>query len=197
MSKTLVTLGGIPSPRPLALKEDIGEYFTRLDAIHVAINHVDVSVDSLSDKGGHIRWENIVSKPAASKTAPGVVTFSSTDPDKAATLASLWSVNANGWGFVPKDRTINGIGLDKDIQMTAEDLLSFDRTVTDAMAALGGLVKDVRLGERVQSFVNDVPLNNFITSFNGENQPVYSRPLQFQVRQKDGTLKWINIRRTA
>lgn len=200
MSETLVTLGGMPAPRPLALKDDIGQYYTRLDAIQVAINHVDVNVDTLSDKGGHIRWENIVNKPAASLTAPGVVTLSntpSTDKTTGATLKSLWAVNANGWGFVPKTRTINGIGMAGNITMAADDLLSFDKAATDALAALGGKVKDVRFGPAVQSSLDKVPLNNFITSFNGPGQPVYSRPLQFQVRQSDGTLEWINIRRTA
>lgn len=200
MSETLVNLGGMATPRPLALKDDIGQYYTRLDAVQVAINHVDVNIDSLSDKGGHIRWENIINKPAATLSAPGVVTLSntpSTDKTVGATLKSLWSVNANGWGFVPKTRTINGIGMAGDITMSADDLLSFDKTVTDAMAALGGKVKDARLGARVQSSLDSVPLNNFITSFNGPGQPVYSRPLQFQVRQDDGTLEWITIRRTA
>lgn len=200
MTATLVNLGGMESPRPLALKSDIGQYYTRLDSIQVAIEHVDVSVDTLSDKGGHIKWGNIVNKPVASLTQPGVVTLTndvSTDKTKGATLASLWAENANGWGFVPVDRMVNGLGMHQDITLDARDILSFDKAATDALAALGAKVKAVRLGPAVQSSLDKVPLVNYITSFDGPGQPVWSRPLQFQVRQKDGTLKWINIRRTA
>lgn len=200
MTATLVNLGGVESPRPVALKADIQDYYTRLDAIQVAINHVDVSTPMLSEKGGHIKWGNIVNKPRASLTQPGVATLSnaiSTDKTVGATLASLRIVNADGWGFVPKDRMINGIGMDKDITLGARDILSLDKATTDALAALGGKVKAVRFGPSVQSALDAVPLNNYITSFNGPGQPVWSRPLQFQVRQEDGTLTWINIRRTA
>lgn len=197
---TLVDLGGMEDPRPLALKDDIGDYYTRLDAIQVAIDHVDVNIDTLSDKGGHIEWGNIVNKPAASLTQPGIVTLSntpSTDKTKGATLASLRTANSNGWGFVPVDRCINGIALGADITMDPEDIWGYSKTVVDTLAAKAGKVKAVRLGPRVQTAYNAVPATNYITSFNGPGQPVWSRPLQFQVRQNDGTLAWINIRRTA
>lgn len=196
----LVDLGGMEDPRPLALKNDIGDYYTRLSAVQVAIDHVAVSIDSLSDKGGHIEWGNIVNKPAASLTSPGVVTLSntpSTDKTVGASLASLRMANADGWGFVPMDRTVNGISLANDIQMDAEDISGYSKEIVDQLAARGGKVKDVRLGARVQSAMDAVPINNYITSFNGPGQPVYSRPLQFQILQDDGTLVWVNIRRTA
>lgn len=198
--KTLVTLGGMVDPRPLALKADIGQYYTRLDAIQVAINHVAVNIDTLSDKGGHIKWSNITGKPAASLTQSGVVTLSntpSTDKTKGATLASLRTVNSDGWGFVPQERCINGIALKGDISMDAADLWTFEKTAVDALAAKGGRVKAVRFGPAVQSALDTVPPTNYITSFNGPGQPVWSRPLQFQILQEDGTLAWINIRRTA
>lgn len=198
--KTLVDLGGMQNPRPLALKNDIGDYYTRLDAIQVAINHVDVSIDSLSNKGGHIEWGNIVNKPAASLTSPGVVTLSnspSTDKTKGATLASLRMVNSDGWGYVPNNRCINGISIAADITMDPEDIWGYSKAVVDSLASKGGKVKSVRLGDRVQSLLEEVPVNNYITSFNGPGQPVWSRPLQFQILKDDGTLEWINIRRTA
>lgn len=198
--KTLVDLGGMAKPRPLALKSDIGDYYTRLDSIQVAINHVNVGIGMLSDKGGHIKWVNIVNKPAASLSAPGVVTLSntpSTDKTVGATLASLRTANSDGWGFVPQERCINGIALKGDITMVADDLWTFTKAQVDAMAAKGAKVKAVRLGPAVQSALDAVPATNYITSFQGPGQPVWSRPLQFQVRQDDGTLAWINIRRTA
>lgn len=198
--KTLVDLNGMVKPRPLALKADIGDYYTRLDAIQVAINGVNVGVDLLSDKGGHIKWANIIGKPAASLTVAGVVTLSntpSTDKTKGATLASLRTANSDGWGFVPKERCINGIPLTGDITMVADDLWTFTKAEVDAFAARGAKVKAVRFGPAVQSALNAVPATNYITSFGGPGQPVWSRPLQFQVRQEDGTLQWINIRRTA
>lgn len=198
--KTLVTLGGMAKPRPLALKADIGQYYTRLDAIQVAINHVAVNIDTLSDKGGHINWANITGKPVASLTQPGVVALSntpSTDKTKAATLASLRTVNSDGWGFVPQERCINGIALKGDISMNAADIWSFEKSMIDTLAAKGGRVKAVRFGPAEQSALDAVPPTNYITSFNGPGQPVWSRPLQFQILQEDGTLAWINIRRTA
>ena len=198
--KTLVDLGGMVNPRPLALKSDIGDYYTRLDAIQVAIDHVTLNIDSLSDKGGHIKWGNITGKPAASLTQAGVVTLSntpSTDKTKGATLASLRTANSDGWGFVPQERCINGIALKGDINMVADDLWTFTKAEVDAMAAKGAKVKAVRFGPPVQSALNAVPATNYITSFGGPGQPVWSRPLQFQIRQEDGTLAWTNIRRTA
>jgi hypothetical protein len=198
--KTLVDLGGMENPRPLALKSDIGGYYARLDAIQVAINHVKVGIGSLSDKGGHIKWVNITGKPAASLTAPGVVTLSntpSTDKTVGATLSSLRTANSDGWGFVPQERCINGIAIKGDINMVADDLWTYEKAQVDAFAALGAKVKAVRLGAPVQTALNAVPATNYITSFGGPGQPVWSRPLQFQVRQKDGTLAWINVRRTA
>lgn len=198
--KTLVDLGGMANPRPLALKTDIGDYYTRLDAIQVAIDHVDVNIDSLSDKGGHIKWGNITGKPTASLTQAGVVTLSntpSTDKTKGATLASLRTANSDGWGFVPQERCINGIALKGDINMVADDLWTFTKAEVDAMAAKGAKVKAVRFGPPVQSALNAVPATNYITSFGGPGQPVWSRPLQFQIRQEDGTLVWTDIRRTA
>lgn len=198
--KTLVDLGGMANPRPLALKSDIGDYYTRLDAIQVAIDHVDVNIDSLSDKGGHIKWGNITGKPAASLTQAGVVTLSntpSTDKTKGATLASLRTANSDGWGFVPQERCINGIALKGDINMVADDLWTFTKAEVDALAAKGAKVKAVRFGPAVQSALNAVPATNYITSFGGPGQPVWSRPLQFQIRQEDGTLVWTDIRRTA
>lgn len=198
--KTLVTLGGMAKPRPLALKADIGQYYSRLDAIQVAINHVAVNIDTLSDKGGHINWANITGKPAASLTQPGVVTLSntpSTDKTKAATLASLRTVNSDGWGFVPQERCVNGIALKGDISMNAADIWTLEKSMIDTLAAKGGRVKAVRFGPAEQSALDAVPPTNYITSFNGPGQPVWSRPLQFQILQEDGTLAWINIRRTA
>lgn len=198
--KTLVTLGGMTNPRPLALKADIGQYYTRLDAIQVAINHVAVNIDTLSDKGGHINWANITGKPVASLTQPGVVTLSntpSTDKTKAATLASLRTVNSDGWGFVSQERCINGIALKGDISMNAADIWTLEKSMIDTLAAKGGRVKAVRFGPAEQSALDAVPPTNYITSFNGPGQPVWSRPLQFQILQEDGTLAWINIRRTA
>ena len=198
--KTLVDLGGMVNPRPLALKSDIGDYYTRLDAIQVAIDHVTLNIDSLSDKGGHIKWGNITNKPTASLTQAGVVTLSntpSTDKTKGATLASLRTANSDGWGFVPQERCINGIALKGDINMVADDLWTFTKAEVDAMAAKGAKVKAVRFGPPVQSALNAVPATNYITSFGGPGQPVWSRPLQFQIRQEDGTLAWTNIRRTA
>lgn len=198
--KTLVDLGGMANPRPLALKSDIGDYYTRLDAIQVAIDHVAVNIDSLSDKGGHIKWGNITGKPAASLTVTGVVTLSntpSTDKTKGATLASLRTANSDGWGFVPQERCVNGISLKGDINMVADDLWTFTKAEVDAMAAKGAKVKAVRFGPPVQSALNAVPATNYITSFGGPGQPVWSRPLQFQIRQEDGTLVWTDIRRTA
>jgi hypothetical protein len=198
--KTLVDLAALPNPRPLALKDDIGDYYTRLDAVEAAINHVEVNIDSLSDKGGHIKWVNITGKPAATLTSPGVVTLSntpSTDKTKGATLSSLRTANSDGQGFVTKERCINGIALKGDITMGPEDIWTFSKTAVDTMAALGGKVKAVRLGTPVQTAYDKVPLTNYITSFFGPGQPVWSRPLQFQVRQDDGSLAWINIRRTA
>lgn len=198
--KTLVDLGGMKNPRPLALKSDIGGYYSRLDAVQVAIDHVTGGIDSLSDKGGHIKWTNITGKPVASLTVPGIVTLSntpSTDKTKGATLASLRTANSNGWGFAPIDRCINGIALGADITMIADDLGTFNTTEVDALAAKGGRVKAVRFGPPVQSALNAVPATNYITSFGGPGQPVWSRPLQFQIRQTDGALVWTNIRRTA
>lgn len=198
--KTLVDLGGMANPRPLALKTDIGDYYTRLDAVQVAINGVELGIPLLSDKGGHIKWGNIVGKPAASLTVTGVVTLSntpSTDKTKGATLASLRTVNSDGWGFVPQERCINGIALKGDITMVADDLWTFTKAEVDALAAKGATVKAVRFGTPVQSALNAVPPQNYITSFGGPGQPVWSRPLQFQIRQDDGTLVWTDIRRTA
>jgi len=198
--KTLVDLGGMKNPRPLALKADIGGYYTRLDAVQVAINGVELGVPLLSDKGGHIKWGNIIGKPAASLTQAGVVTLSntpSTDKTRGATLASLRTANSDGWGFVPQERCINGIALKGDITMVADDLWTFTKAEVDAMAAKGAKVKAVRFGPPVQSALNAVPSSNYITSFGGPGQPVWSRPLQFQIRQEDGTLVWTDIRRTA
>jgi hypothetical protein len=198
--KTLVDLGGMKNPRPLALKADIGDYYTRLDAIQVAINGVEAGIPLLSDKGGHIKWGNIVGKPAASLTVAGVVTLSntpSTDKTKGATLASLRTANSDGWGFVPQERCINGIALNADINMVADDLWTFTKAQVDALAAKGAKVKGIRFGTPVQSALNAVPAANYITSFGGPGQPVWSRPLQFQIRQDDGTLVWTDIRRTA
>ena len=198
--KTLVDLGGMKNPRPLALKADIGGYYSRLDAVQVAINGVELGVPLLSDKGGHIKWGNIIGKPAASLTQAGVVTLSntpSTDKTRGATLASLRTANSDGWGFVPQERCINGIALKGDITMVADDLWTFTKAEVDAMAAKGAKVKAVRFGPPVQSALNAVPSSNYITSFGGPGQPVWSRPLQFQIRQEDGTLVWTDIRRTA
>lgn len=198
--KTLVDLGGMENPRPLALKSDIGDYYTRLDAIQVAIEHVAVNIDTLSNKGGHIEWGNIVNKPAASLTSPGIVTLSnvpSRDKTQGATLAALRTVNSDGWGYVPNNRCINGISIAADITMDPEDIWGYSKEVVDSLAAKGGKVKGVRLGPRVQSSLDTVPINNYITSFNGPGQPVWSRPLQFQILKDDGTLEWKNIRRTA
>ena len=198
--KTLVDLGGMVNPRPLALKSDIGDYYTRLDAIQVAIDHVALNIDSLSNKGGHIKWGNITGKPTASLTVTGVATLSNTpsaDKTKGATLASLRTANSQGWGFVPLNRCVNGIPLSSDITMVAEDLWGYEKAEVDALALQAGTVKAVRLGAPVQSALDAVPSSNYITSFYGPGQPVWSRPLQYQVRQEDGTLKWVNIRRTA
>ena len=198
--KTLVTLGGMAKPRPLALKADIGQYYTRLDAIQVAINHVAVNIDTLSDKGGHINWANITGKPVASLTQPGVVTLSntpSTDKTKAATLASLRTVNSDGWGFVPQERCVNGIALKGDISMNAADIWTLEKSMLDTLAAKGGRVKAVRCGPAEQSALDAVPPTNYITSFNGPGQPVWSRPLLLQILLEDGRLAWINLRRTA
>lgn len=196
---TLVDLGGMTNPRPLALKADIQDYYTRLEDIQTAIDHVDAGIDSLSDKGGRIKWVNIINKPPATLTEPGVVTLSntpSTDKTVGATLASLRTVNSDGWGFVPSERCLNGISLAADRILDAEDMLTYSKAKVDAMAAVGGKVKAVRLGPAVQSTMDKVPLVNYITSFYAPGQPVWSRPLQFQVL-KNGTLEWINIRRTA
>lgn len=198
--KTLVDLGGMASPRPLALKSDIGDYYTRLDAVQVAINGVTLGMSLLSDKGGHIKWVNIVGKPNASLTAPGVVTLSntpSTDKTRGATLSSLRTVNSDGQGFVSQERCINGIPLKGDITLVPDDIWSFTKAQVDELASRGGTVKGVRLGPAVQSALDAVPSSNYITSFAGPGQPVWSRPLQFHVRQEDGTMAWINIRRTA
>lgn len=197
--KTLVDQGGIKG-RPLALKTDIGGYYTRLDSTRAAINGVAVGVPLLSNKGGHIKWVNIFGKPPATLLSPGVATLSntpSTDKTKGATLASLRTANSDGWGFVPKDRCVNGIALKGDITMVADDLWTFTKAEVDALAAQGGKVKAVRFGPAVQSTLSTVPAENYITSFGGAGQPVWSRPLQFQIRQNDGTLVWTNIRRTA
>lgn len=198
--KTLVDLGGMKNPRPLALKSDIGDYYTRLDAVQVAIDTVTVGIKDLSDKGGHIKWGNITGKPTASLTVTGVANLTntpSTDKTKGATLASLRAANSQGWGFVPLNRCVNGIPLSADITMVAEDLWGYEKAEVDALALEAGLVKAARLGPPVQSALDAVPSSNYITSFYGPGQPVWSRPLQFQVRQEDGSLKWINIRRTA
>jgi hypothetical protein len=81
--------------------------------------------------------------------------------------------------------------------MVADDLWTFTKAEVDAMAAKGAKVKAVRFGPPVQSALNAVPATNYITSFGGPGQPVWSRPLQFQIRQEDGTLVWTDIRRTA
>lgn len=197
---TLVDLGGMESPRPLALKNDIGDYYTRLEAVQEAIDEIAKNINSLSDKGGHIEWDNIVGKPAASLTQPGVVTLSdtpSTDKTKGATLSSLRAANSDGWGFVPKERSFNGWGLSKDLALTAEDLWGYSKETIDQLASLGAFVKAVRLGAPVRTAYDKVPVENYITSFYGPGQPVWSRPLEFQVRQANGSMKWIKIRRTA
>lgn len=198
--KTLVDLGGMESPRPLALKSDIMGYYTRLGAIETAIEHVEQNIGTLSDKGGHIKWANITGKPAATLTNPGVVTLSNNpSPDKTngATLSSLRTANSDGLGFVPTDRCVNGIALKGDITLGPDDIWTFSKSDVDAMAAVGGRVKAVRLGTPVQTAYNAVPINNYITSFYGPGQPVWSRPLQFLIQRDDGSLKWTDIRRTA
>lgn len=176
---TQITLAGMISPRPLALKADIDGIYTRMAAVAVTINGVEVGSAGLIDKGGKIQWANIVNKPVAGIGVTGVVTLSDAvvnDKTRAATLKALCGVNSNGYGFVPQSRQVNSRTLDRDVTLTPEDLYSLTKAQVDALVTRPDRV--LVWGPAVTTALADVPAGNVITSFISPTDPVRSRRLQ-------------------
>lgn len=176
---TQITLAGMISPRPLALKADIDGVYTRMAAVAVTINGVELGSAGLIDKGGKIQWVNIVHKPVAGIGVTGVVTLSDSvvnDKTRAATLKALWGVNSNGYGFVPQSRQVNSRTLDRDVTLTAEDLYSLTKAQVDALVTEPDRI--LVWGPAVTTALADVPAGSVITSFISPTDPVRSRRLQ-------------------